>query len=614
MLYNTYSPVLINSCNITALDPWDESLRPFWKKPLRLPCEEKYELFYFRSDGQLYMNTSVADKHGLELSTQECWFQVIRRMDGDLLLKMLPRQQLQLPMEIRGHIFRVTCNERGNNITLYDMAHFNPFFNEYAKRDSKIEAESARKPSIIIFGLDSVSRSHAIRNLQKSYAYLRDKLQSDDLEGFRKVGENTFPNIVPLLTGKSQSWFPHIFYLRMHTDSMPLLWNESPAATMATFFAEDRPDISTFNFMKSGFKKIPTDFYFRPYTLAMNEFEPVFGKKLGKPTLDCYGNRNHFEIEIDYLKSFLQKYNKRRKFAFFWSNQVGHEHFTSVSRGDEPFLDFLRWMVSETDMRNTIFIALSDHGFRLGGASLTHIGRAENNNPWLMIHVPESVTKTYPKLRTHLKENSKHLVTHYDIHQTVLDAMHGRGFEDKTLVPTQQYVVPRNVFHPIPDDRTCLDAGVDEIFCTCVDTEPLDVHSPLVQSLANFIIKHINKIIYNPSNICSRIMLLNITEAKVEYSKKDLQNLHNYVFKNSSEEFTRSLDQDTGRYTIFINTFPGSGVFQGTVDFMSIGKAASLDDQMTVVGEPIRLSRYGNQSHCVDDVKLKTLCYCTDLL
>ncbi|XP_052770100.1 uncharacterized protein LOC128209881 [Mya arenaria] len=612
------SSVLFKPCNITELNPWDASLRPFLTKPGQLPCNEKYELFYFRSDMQMYMNTSFAETHGLDPLTLECWYRVIRRLDGDMELQMLSRQNLILPTTIPGHLFRVTCIKHNASETVYDMAHFNPFFNEYAKAYDSTEAESASKPSVVMFGIDSVSRSHALRNLPKSYEYLRDKLRCQDLIGYRKVGENTFPNIVPLLTGKSHSSFPHVEHLKMHADNMPFIWNESPVKSMATFFGEDRPDISSFNYVKSGFKKVPTDFYFRPYTLAMSDFEAVFGKTLGKSTADCYGNRNHFQIQMDYLKGFLRKYNGKRKFAFMWSNQVGHESFSSVSRGDEPFLEFLRWMVSETDMSNTIFIVLSDHGFRIGGASLTHVGRAENNNPWIMIHVPDSVSKVYPKLRTHLRENSKRLVTHFDIYTTVYDVIYGRAFQDQEMVPTKKYLVKRNVFHPVPLDRTCIDAGVEDAFCTCKDKVLVETSSPLVQYVAKVLVKYMNEMVSKKLNKCSNMVLVNVTEATVVYSERDDSNLNKELGRSSSwfnKLFHSSpdIDSGTGRYSLFFFTNPGPAFFEGIVDYMAF-KAGNQEDKMTVVGDPVRLNRYGNQSHCVDGVKLKPICYCLDML
>lgn len=610
--------ILFKACNITALDPWDEALKPYLSPPEPLSCSEKYELFYFQDDGNIHLNISMANKYGLDPESMSCSHQIIGRLNGDMKLKFGPKSELLFPGPVKGHIFRITCSQGQVREPLYDMTHFNPFWNEYSKQDARVEAESPDKPSVIVFGIDSVSRSHAIRNLPNSYEFLRKQLQSYDFIGYRKTGENTFPNLVPLLTGKSPSRFPHVEHLKMFADTMPFIWNEEALGSVATYFAEDRPDISAFNYGKGGFNKVPTDFYFRPYTLAFYEFEPMIKKGLGKPNYDCYGNRNYFQIEIDYLKGFLRKYNHKRKFAFFWSNQVGHEAFTTLSRGDEPLLEFLQWMKSHTDMSNTILIVLSDHGFRIGGASLTHTGRAENNNPWKMIHIPDNLKQLHPAVHSSLNQNSQRLVTHYDVYQTIYDLFQGNAFSKGNAPGTKKSLYRRNLFQKVPYDRTCVDAGIEDIFCTCKDKVIKSARDPLIIRLTKFLVANMNKLISESKNDCLTIRLLNITEASVVYSEKDDGNLHKEldIHHNIFLKFfglNREVDAGTGRYTVLFFTDPGDAYFEGTVDYAPYMQGGDAD-QMTVIGAPVRLNRYGRQSHCVDLTALKPICYCKDLL
>lgn len=609
------SPIQLTPCKVEALDPWDVALKPYLRPPKPMPCNATTQFLYVNDTGWLHMNHSMAEELDIDTGTLKCAHQVIRRENGDMKLTFGRKEIFSLPYFVKSHVFRVTCSTSGQQV--YDMAHFNPFWNEYAKRDKEIEKESADKFSVIIFGIDSVSRSHAIRNLPKSYSFLKNEFDMYDFIGYSKIGENTWPNLVPLLTGCSHRDFPLIEHLHLHADSMPLLWNEHAMKHIASFFAEDRPDISTFNYVKSGFRKVPTDFYFRPYTLAMHEFEPKFIRPLGMPTWDCYGERNFFDLQVEYLKGFLNKYRGRRKLAYFWSNQAGHEDFTTLSRFDSPFLDFLKWLRGSYDISNTVFIVLSDHGFRIGGASLTHIGRAENNKPWLMMYVPNQLQERHPWINKSLSQNTKRLVSHFDTYQTVVDILNARPFEDKMASNVSVTLTRRNLFTEIPEFRTCADAGIEEMYCTCREKTHVSTETDLVKSLASKLVAGINQILSDVSDVCETLDLHNITEVTVVYSNIDELNMPEKQRKAEESDvpfFSRFLkrpgssDKETGRYTVLFHTVPGFAYFEGTVDYSQFAPEAS---QFTVVGEPSRLDRYGTQSHCVQDSFLKLYCYCT---
>lgn len=41
-----------------------------------------------------------------------------------------------------------------------------------------------------------------MRQMPKSYNFLIKEIEGDVMYGFTKVGENTFPNVIPMLTGR----------------------------------------------------------------------------------------------------------------------------------------------------------------------------------------------------------------------------------------------------------------------------------------------------------------------------------------------------------------------------------------------------------------------------
>lgn len=56
------------------------------------------------------------------------------------------------------------------------------------------------KPSVMIISIDSLSRLNLIRSMPITYNFLITR-GFMSLDGYTKVADNTFPNVVPILTG-----------------------------------------------------------------------------------------------------------------------------------------------------------------------------------------------------------------------------------------------------------------------------------------------------------------------------------------------------------------------------------------------------------------------------
>lgn len=594
---------------MVKLDPWDSALTPYLVGPGDLVCSHMKQLMYVDSGGALRWVESEVEEHKVDTRLLNCSYRVMRREFGDTEVTFGPEVKFVTPVFVKSHVFRVTCVLAPGQ-TIYDYLHFNPFWDDTAKSNDEIENESEDKPSVILLGLDSVSRSHAIRYLPQTREFLRTQLDAYDFEGYSKVGENTWPNFMPLLTGQTHRNFPWIQHVVSHFDHVPFLWNEKVMEHFATFFAEDRPDISPFlSDNRRGFKFAPTDFYFRPFTLGTRKFVPTVMKTLAKPSLSCYGVKSYLEFQLDYLKGFVMRYKHKRKFAFFWNN-IGHSQFNAVRWGDKPILEFLIWLKQTNQTDNLIFAIMSDHGFRISDAALTHVGRAENNNPLLMIHVPKTLRQKYTWLPEILSANSKKLTSHYDLYQTILDLVTDKDITNGSVKPVQKGLVRRNLFYPIPVDRHCADAGIEEQYCSCQERLNISTTKIPVQSLAKFLVRSINDMLSERQYVCYNLNLRTVTEASVSYSNNDIET--NYKLKKSgifNKYFCNQFADISGRYSIVFQTIPGMASFEGVVDFTEYSKG-DVTSKMNMIGQPVRLDRYGNQSHCVNDASLRPFCYC----
>lgn len=124
-------------------------------------------------------------------------------------------------------------------------------------------------PNVIMIGIDSISRV----NFERHFTYtkqLMSKYHFYELFGHNKVDDNTFPNIVPLLTGNHYlKFWTESKRHTMYFDNLPFIWKEF---ARNNFLTADVEDWSIFNFLKRGFDEVPTDYYLRPVELEIDHW------------------------------------------------------------------------------------------------------------------------------------------------------------------------------------------------------------------------------------------------------------------------------------------------------------------------------------------------------
>lgn len=108
-----------------------------------------------------------------------------------------------------------------------------------------------KKLSVLLLGLDNVSRLNLQRTLPRTENHLREKGWLS-MKGYNKMGENTFPNLMALLTGQNQenSYGRCKPTVPFGLDHCPMIWYNFRNAGFVTAYAEDEAKISTFNYLK----------------------------------------------------------------------------------------------------------------------------------------------------------------------------------------------------------------------------------------------------------------------------------------------------------------------------------------------------------------------------
>lgn len=593
------------SCIIPQVNPFDAEIMKFFWKPDPIICSKDTDLVYFDYNSTLHINQSRTRSKDITCQYQE----IIRKSGDDYNVYLGSKVWFNNSIVVRTDFVNVKCFHIGKII--YNRLHYQ-IYRPKEKINSKGHNRQ-QKYSILLFGLDSVSRLAAIRELPKTMTYLEQNLSAYILKGYTKLGDNTLPNMVPFLTGSYA--FSKEFPVEDHKpfDNHSFLWRNISSSGGATMFLEDWPRISTFNLGTSGgsgFSKQPTNHYMRPFYLAINQmqlfespvsdvlqfFEDKNMKLMSKSYL-CYGDKPLHVIAIDYFKRFLKAYSNDHKFALVWNNKISHNYVNFIKLADDDLLDMLVFLKTEGFLENSFLFFLSDHGSRVDKIRNTPIGRLEERLPLLSVVVPEKLKRQFPNLHKNLRTNIDRLTSPFDIYETMVDI-----FNNHFQSPEVQYPYPRGIslFRSIPEDRSCANAGIDEHNCVCYSSEKVNVDAPIVQQLALFVVEYINKQLVGER--CAKLDLKHVISAKRVHSQLsyDSQNQHK---KPLLYFFYRPKDDIRERYFLLFDVNPSSGLFEVTVEHQQ-------QKSFTVLGDISRTNMYGNQSACVSKTELRKFCYC----
>ncbi|XP_059475721.1 uncharacterized protein LOC132196829 isoform X2 [Neocloeon triangulifer] len=429
------------------------------------------------------------------------------------------------------------------------------------------DSDSSRNQiSVAVLGIDSVSRLNMHRELPLTLQTLQ-MAGAVPLLGYNKVADNTFPNLMPLLTGISESdlikgcpWPGPDHVL----DACPFIWKEYAIAGYRTVYAEDCTWMTTFNYAKSGFLHQPTDYYARPF--LQNTEEQIGHLKKWNVKL-CSGPRLTINNILSYAQKVSQRFESSNWFGLFWSNSVSHDVLTMPHIGDKAFSS----LVSKIDFNRTALVFISDHGMRWGPIRDTYQGWLESCLPAAFVVLPPWFETEYPEAVKNLRLNgAARLTTPFDLHATLRDLIN----PDKSLLNPSITAKGISLFRPIPENRTCESASIPETYCTCQASKPLETRS-VPDKAIEAILATLNSALMSAPE-CAPLTLKYIISARV-MGQHHLQ--------------------------LTLQTQPGDGHFQGTVSKVA-------DGRFEVQGPISRMNQYGNSSWCVSSYLLKPVCYC----
>ncbi|KAH8279909.1 hypothetical protein KR054_010657 [Drosophila jambulina] len=447
--------------------------------------------------------------------------------------------------------------------------------------------------SVMILGIDSISHLNFLRQMTRSASYIRKNLSHVEMWGYNKVGDNTYPNIVPLLTGlDDQELGLACSPSTMAFDNCAFIWKRFQQLGYRTAFAEDVASLSTLILKWNGFKRQPTEYYMRPIMLEM-ERELASNMKLNMYL--CMGCRRTADVLLEYIRKLVPRLSQDLSFSFFWTAALTHDYFNYPAMLDQALLEQLKQLQESGLLNRTVVMLMSDHGLRWGSFRRTYQGMMEERQPLMMLLYPPWMNDRYPKAIANLRLNAHRLTTPFDIHSTMLSLMNLGNLEaDQVQRRTAELdepdsTMPRGIslFLPVPPTRTCELAGIASHWCTCHQRQELPTNDARVQRAARYLVRLINhRLKGNPQ--CRTLFLNSILQAFIAAP-------HSKIVKDISTDYAVDI-------TLRLQTKPGLGVFESTIRMSGY--------KSVLTGTISRLNLYGSQSYCLNDNTLKMFCYC----
>ncbi|WAR25646.1 hypothetical protein MAR_011350 [Mya arenaria] len=548
-------------------------------KPSQIVCDTRPQILHTDDYGKVHWNESALKRAGLRSTDVRCSYTPIHLLN-DMTIRLGSPVKFSPPTNL--------------------SVEFTHIENPSVKR-GMVRASSPSKLSVVMLGIDSVSRSAAIRKLPKTLTYLREELHSYDFRGLMKVAENTYPNLVAQQVapgGRGDAC------INQPCDGLPFIWKDFSASGYATMFAEDWAYEATFTNHRPGFRSSPTDHYMRNFWLALEEQESVgifknvlyaleFSKlkAQGSKTARryCYKDALRYRYILDYLKQFMSAYTGQRRYAFTFANSIAHQVDNFFSIADDGYYDILKWLKTNGHLNNTVVMFFSDHGSRLERIRNTLVGRVEDRMPFLHLILPDHIKQKYPLVDKVLKQNQERLISHNDVYQTLSDILQGTFKSRKLSKPAQGGI---SLFTEIPKDRSCAQAGIPENFCACDAVRPLNLtqHIDIATKLQTKMIREINEY---TSGYPKCLKFKNYKLLAVRAISSGVQYTHSSIkwFATLFKMFT-PVNDITERYEVALKTVPGCGIFEAIYE-------VAQNDEAVRMGDIVRINRYGGQAHCM---------------
>ncbi|XP_059151139.1 uncharacterized protein LOC131937603 [Physella acuta] len=588
-----------SACPFPVVDPFDKALENMTKTFPTINCsKQKPHLVFTKRDTIFVNHTKIEGIPWLRSTFKHCQYEVrVRDPAHDYDRKLITVKVSPFfnnSINVTEDYVLVKCY---NTSDIVISKSFLTFIRRKPQLEVKLKIkyeshvnQHAPKEtlSVMMVGVDGMSRNSMIRSMPKTRNVLLDTMNAVELHKHNKIGDNTYPNVVGLLTGKKHSSLAKLKWNRLmsfdHINDF-FLWSSYRNAGYRTAMFLDLLNITAFHYLKRGWTKQPVDYYLREAVVDFDDDMMRNGS--------CVGDVPDITLLTDYWVKFATLFNNSKAapyFAYSFSAHLTHNNVNKASAGDVLYYRFLTKLVDRNLLHNTVLVFFSDHGPRFGPMRLyqelkhnvirrsTFHGMIEARTPYMFLVFPPWFHTKYPQLMEVVKTNQERLTTHTDVYETLIDLLYFKAETGKGSLTQPRF----SLFKEIPEGRTCEHAQIPVEYCACMGFTEAKLSQTLGHTLSQALVDKVNSFI--PNNLRQRCV--NLTLDRVITTAE--------ISGNSSQ---------TRRYQITLTTQPNHAVYEGVVDFLATNSTVVSDDVT-------RLNLYLHQADCIEDPNLRPYCYC----
>ncbi|KAK3922998.1 Arylsulfatase [Frankliniella fusca] len=456
--------------------------------------------------------------------------------------------------------------------------------------------------SVIMWGMDSISRNNFIRKLPRTHKFLTETLGALVLEGYNIVGDGTPQALIPILTGSTELELPETRKRKgsraTYVDAYPFIWKDFQSNGYVTGYVEDQPEIGTFTYRLKGFNKPPVDHYGRSFYLAAESH--------WRNDKRCLGSQECHKIMLGYTENFMSVYRDKPYFMLSFLAQLSHDNVNLVGTMDE---DLHAWLVNVHErgfLNNTLLIVFSDHGPRFADIRQTIQGKQEERLPFFSFTFPPWFKQKHPEAYSNFLANTKRLSSPFDIYATLKHVIH---FPSK-LVENDLKNRSMSLFNKIPLARSCAHAHIEAHWCACLDWDVVSHSDRAIQEGAKEFISFLNNFTLPQRKLCADLSLDEIIwSARLRPNQKLLAFHHSSDPDGFKPDLSGSQRANTEMLQIKLRTKPGNGLYEVSMSHNLVTGHYNIKIQ-----DVSRINKYGSAAHCVMETNqdLRKYCFCKD--
>ena len=409
----------VESCRLEELEPWDLKVKSFFKiEPAFNNCIEHEPLTSIdQARNLLFVNQSV-NLTFYNGNISSCQVAIIyRNTNINDNYHVGKYEYFKDFVFINDEIVKARCYSM-NKLIIYEYVH------TFLKLKIKNERNIKNSFNVMILVLDSVSLSSMRRALPKSLKYLSSFENFFLFEKHHVTGENTFQNLIPMLTNLNSekvlntskmfiSLKKRNISIEPPFDQVPFIWKNFSQKGYVTYFSEEWKESTFYNY-KFGFKQQPTDFYLRPYWLALYDSLSYPPTNLNSNPKPCYYNKLLHTLSFDWLRSFEKFHSDLEsshrtvpRFGLVKVNEMSHDYLDRLFWIDNDLHQLLFDLFTEKFLKNTLFIIMGDHGNRFHDIRQTFVGKMEEKLPMFGMLVPKKLLDENREFKSNLVQNVK---------------------------------------------------------------------------------------------------------------------------------------------------------------------------------------------------------------